>query len=323
MGSNFVRYLLETYPAYRVVNFDKLTYAGNLENLQDAENNSQYAFVRGDICDAEAVKNAIEQYAIDAVVNYAAETHVDRSIHDPGAFLKTDIFGTHTLLEAVKNFGVARMIQISTDEVFGSIAGGAFTEESCFRPNSPYSASKAGGDLLCRAYYETYKTPVVVTHSSNVYGPYQYPEKFIPLFITNLLEGKKVPVYGDGKQVREWIHVGDHCRAIDAVLHRAAPGDVYNIGTGDEVQNIDVAKKILHILGMSEEMVEYVADRPGHDRRYAINCSRLRQNLGWSPQMSFGDGLQKTVTWYQAHESWWKKIKSGEYRAYYEKQYHL
>jgi dTDP-glucose 4,6-dehydratase len=310
MGSHFVRYLLNAYQEYRVVNFDKLTYAGNLDNLKDVEQHPRYTFVQGDICDAAALARVIEEYRIHTIVNYAAETHVDRSIVDSAAFLKTDVFGTRELLEAVKKFGVKKMVQISTDEVFGSTDTGAFTEESCFRPNSPYSASKAGGDLLCRAYYETYKTPVVVTHSCNVYGPNQYPEKIIPLFITNLLEGKKVPLYGDGKNVREWIHVGDHCRAIDAILHRAEPGSVYNIGAGDEIQNIDLTKKILAAVGAGEEMISYVTDRPGHDRRYAINSSKLREDFGWKPLVSFDGGIRKTVEWYEHNRAWWEKLKS-------------
>lgn len=321
MGSNFVRFLLKKYPDYRVVNFDKLTYAGNLENLQEVEHDSRYAFVRGDICDQEAVERVVREHAIDAVVNYAAETHVDRSIHDPSAFLKTDVFGTHVLLETVKKFNLKKLVQISTDEVFGSIDQGSFREDSPFRPNSPYSASKAGGDLLCRAYYETYRTPVVVTHSCNFYGAYQYPEKLIPLFITNLLEGKKIPLYGDGKNVREWIHASDHCRAIDRVLHAAAPGSVYMIGTGDEISNIQITKKILALLLFGEDRIEYVPDRPGHDRRYAIDCSRLRRELGWMPEKSFDEGLRETVEWYQEHRSWWERIKSGEYQEYYRKQY--
>ncbi len=309
MGSNFVRHLLSSYLEYRIVNFDKLTYAGNLENLVDVEKNPQYAFVRGDICDALAVEQTIQEYRIDAVVNYAAETHVDRSIHDPSAFLKTDVFGTYTLLEAVKKYQLKKFVQISTDEVFGSIDQGSFTEASPFRPNSPYSASKAGGDLLCRAYVETYKTPVIVTHSCNFYGPYQYPEKLIPLFITNLLEGKKVPLYGDGKNIREWIHVSDHCRAIDRILHAAASGRVYNIGTGNEISNIELTQKILALLGRGEDMIERVPDRPGHDRRYAVDYSSLTQDLDWKPEKSFAAGLRETVQWYRDHEAWWKNIK--------------
>lgn len=311
MGSNFVRHLLTRYPDYRIVVFDKLTYAGNLDNLKDHENNPRFIFVRGDICGGAALADTVGQYAIDTIVNYAAETHVDRSITDPESFLKTVVLGTFQLLEVTKKFGVKKMIQISTDEVFGSTDDGRFTEESCFRPNSPYSAAKAGGDLLCRAYNVTYGTPVVVTHSCNVYGPYQYPEKFIPLFITNLLESKKVPLYGDGKNVREWIHVDDHCRAIDTVLHHAEPGSVYNIGTGTEITNIDLTKNILEYLGMGEEMIDNVADRPGHDRRYAVEWGKIKRDLGWQPDVFFDQGLHQTIDWYKANEWWWKRLKSA------------
>ncbi len=321
MGSHFVKYLLQNYPDYRVVVFDTLTYAGNLDNLKEVESDPQYTFVHGDICDKDAVERAVEMYKISAIVNYAAETHVDRSILDPAAFLKTDVIGVFNLLEATKKFGLQKLVQISTDEVFGSTEVGLFAETSAFEPNSPYAASKAGGDLLCRAYHVTYKTPVVVTHSCNFYGPNQYPEKLIPLFITNLLEGKKVPVYGDGLNVREWIHVSDHCRAIDAILHKAAPGSVYNIGTGDEMKNIDITKMILSFVGVGDEMIEYVSDRPGHDRRYAIDWSKLKNDLGWEPLKKFEVGLQETVEWYKNNEAWWKKIKSGEYLEYYKKQY--
>lgn len=321
MGSNFIRYLLAKYPEYAIVNFDKLTYAGNLDNVKDVEQNPRHTFVQGDICSASGFESAIKKYAIDVIVNYAAETHVDRSIMDPEAFLRTDVIGTYHLLEATRKFGLKKMVQVSTDEVFGSIADGFFTENSPFQPNSPYAASKAGGDLLCRAYHVTYRTPVVVTHSCNFFGPYQYPEKFIPLFITNLLEGKTVPLYGDGKNVREWIYVDDHCRAIDVILHHAAPGSVYNIGTSQEIQNIEVVRAMLNILHLGDDMIEYVTDRPGHDRRYAIDWTRLKKDFGWEPKVSFVEGLQKTIAWYQENRDWWEKIKNGEYRKYYEKQY--
>lgn len=321
MGSHFVKYLLTNYPDYRVVVFDTLTYAGNMDNLKDVANNPRYTFVHGDIRNADEVNAAVETYRPSAIVNYAAETHVDRSIMDPAAFLKTDVLGTFVLLEAVRKYGIDRMVQISTDEVYGSIDSGAFTEASPFLPNSPYAASKAGGDHLCRAYFATYKTPVIVTHSCNFYGGHQYPEKIIPLFITNLLEGKKVPLYGDGKNVREWIHTSDHCRAIDAILHKAAPGSVYNIGTGDEIANIDLTKKILALFGMGENMVEPVKDRPGHDRRYAIDWSALKRDLAWEPLKNFDTGLAETVSWYRENEWWWKKLKSGEYKEWYRMQY--
>ena len=321
MGSHFVKYILNKYPDYTVVNFDKLTYAGNLDNLKDIADNPKYKFVKGDICDADAVAKAVKENEIDVIINYAAETHVDRSVMDPIAFLKTNIFGTYNLLEAVKKFNLKKMIQISTDEVFGSVEDGLFSESSPFAPSSPYSAAKAGGDLLCHSYWTTYQTPVVVTHSCNFYGPNQYPEKLIPLFVTNLLEGKKVPVYGDGKNVREWIYVDDHCDAIDAVLHKAEPGSMYNIGSGNEIENIEITKLILEYLEAGEEMIEYVKDRPGHDRRYAIDASKIKKELGWEAKVDFKEGLKKTVEWYTANEWWWKKLKDGSYMEYYQRQY--
>lgn len=320
MGSNFVKYILNKYPDYEVVNLDKLTYAGNLENLKEIGNSERYKFVKGDIADKEIVEKIFEKDRPDAIVNYAAETHVDRSILDPEAFIRTDVFGTYTLLEAIKKYGLLRYIQISTDEVYGSIENGSFTEQSPFDPSSPYSASKAGGDHLVMAYFRTYNLPVIRTHSCNFFGPNQYPEKLIPLFVTNLLEGKKIPVYGDGKQVREWIYTQDHCSAIDFVLHNGQVGEVYNIGTGQEKQNIEITKLILENLGMDESAIEYVKDRPGHDYRYSIDNSKLRQ-LGWRPQCEFEEALEKTVEWYRTNQEWWKRIKSGEYLEYYNKQY--
>lgn len=321
MGSHFIKYILNKYPDYTVVNLDLLTYAGNLENLKEVADSPRYKFVKGDICDLDAVEKVVEENNIDMIVNYAAETHVDRSVMDPTAFLRTNIFGSYNLLEITKKFGLQKMVQISTDEVFGSREVGKFTEDSPFEPNSPYSAAKAGGDLLCRSYFVTYQTPVVVTHSCNLYGPNQYPEKLIPLFATNLIEGKKVPVYGDGKNIREWIYVLDHCSAIDIILHKAEPGSVYNIGTGDEIENIAITKLILEYFGVGEEMVEYVKDRPGHDRRYAIDASKLQKELGWEARTEFKDGLKKTVDWYRENEAWWKKLKDGSYLEYYKKQY--
>ena len=319
MGSNFIKYLLKNHPDWRVVNLDKLTYAGNLENLREVENNPNYTFVKGDIANTEDVEKAIGD-GVDKIINYAAETHVDRSILEPDAFIKTDVFGTYTLLEAVKKHNVAQYIQISTDEVFGSIKSGAFDEQSPFAPNSPYAASKAGADHLCRAYFRTYNLPVIVTHSCNFFGPNQYPEKLIPLFITNLLEGKKVPVYGQGQQTREWIFTQDHCRAIETIMEKGEPGEVYNIGTGDEKTNLETTKFILQEMGLGQELIEYVKDRPGHDWRYAINSQKLR-GLGWQPCVSWTDGLCRTISWYKENGDWWKKIKSGEYLEYYKKQY--
>lgn len=318
MGSNFVKYILDKYPDYQITNLDKLTYAGNPENLRVVENDKRYKFVKGDICDNQIVdKLACEA---DVIINYAAETHVDRSIMSPRDFAMTDVIGTQTLLEAAKKYEHSLYIQISTDEVFGSIEDGKFTEESPFLPNSPYAASKAGGDLLCRAYNVTYRMPIIVTHSCNFFGPNQYPEKFMPLFITNLLEGKKVPLYGDGKNIREWIYTEDHCRAIDLLLHKGKAGEVYNIGTGWEKSNVDIVKFILKELGKGETEIEYVKDRPGHDRRYSLDSSKLRE-LGWEPKYDLETALKKTVDWYKNNEKWWQPLKSGEYLSYYNKQY--
>ena len=321
MGSHFIKYILAKYPDYQVVNFDVLTYAGNLNNLKEVADNPRYKFVKGDITDRAAVEKVVEENAIDVIVNYAAETHVDRSIMDPEAFLRTSIFGVRNLLEVTRAKNLQKLVQVSTDEVFGSIEHGEFTEESPFAPNSPYAASKAGADLLCRSYFITYKTPVVVTHSCNYYGSHQYPEKVVPLFITNLLEGKKVPLYGDGLNVREWIHTSDHCRAIDTVLHKAAPGSVYNIGTGQEYTNIALTKLVLAKMNLGEEMIEPVKDRAGHDRRYAIDHSKITRELGWEPEVKFEDGILETINWYRDNEWWWKDIKSGAYREYYQAQY--
>lgn len=318
MGSNAVRYFLKNYSDIQIVNLDKLTYAGNLENLMDIADDSRYQFVRGDIADEKIVDKVVKD--TDVIINYAAETHVDRSIHDPKSFIVTDVFGTLTLLETAKKYKIKKYIQISTDEVFGSILDGKFTETSPFEPNSPYAASKAGGDLLCRAYFKTYGIPVVVTHSCNFFGPNQYPEKMMPLFITNLLENKKVPVYGDGQQVREWIYTEDHCRAIDLLVQKGKEGEVYNIGTGHEMANMEITKLLLNELGKDESSIEYVKDRPGHDRRYAIDAAKLR-GLGWEPRVDFLSGIKRKVQWYKDNENWWKKIKSGEYKEYYKKQY--
>lgn len=321
IGSNFIHYILEKYKDYEVINLDKLTYAGNLDNLKDIENDSRYTFLKGDISDKITVYKIFQENKIDAVINYAAQTHVDRSILEPDEFIKTDIFGTYNLLEAVRKFGVKKMIQISTDEVYGEIKEGEFFEGSPFRPNSPYSASKAGADHLCRAYWVTYKTPVIVTHSCNVYGQYQYPEKLIPLFITNLIEDKRVPVYGDGQQIREWIYITDHCEAIDLILHKGKVGEVYNIGTSNRIANIEVTRLLLLLLRKDESYIEYVEDRQGHDFRYALNWEKIKNNLGWKPKVSFEQGLKSTVEWYKANRWWWEKIKSGEYLEYYKKQY--
>lgn len=321
MGSNMIRYLLETYQEDHVLNFDKLTYAGNLENLSDVAKNSRYQFMRGDIADAVAVRKAIEEFQPDIILNYAAETHVDRSIMEPKAFLETEIIGTFTLLEAVKKYHIPRFVQISTDEVFGSIAEGQFTEEHPFAPNSPYAAAKAGADLLVRSYVNTYNIPAIVTHSCNFYGPYQFPEKMISLFITNLLEGKTVPVYGDGQNRREWIYTTDHCRAVDCIMRNGALGEVYNISAQSEISNLELTKKILAIMNLSEDRITFVKDRPGHDQRYALDSHKLETQLGWKAEKSFDDGLAETIAWYRDHTAWWKPLKSGEHAHYFHHQY--
>jgi len=318
IGSNFVRHQLQTYDDVEVVDLDKLTYAGNLENLRDVEDDPRYSFVHGDICDAAVVRSALA--GADAVVNFAAETHVDRSISDPQDFIRTDVLGTHTLLEAVRELGVGRYLQISTDEVYGSIAEGSFSEDSDLDPSSPYSASKAGADLLVLAYHRTFGTPVVITRSSNNYGAFQYPEKIVPLFISNALDDQPLPVYGDGRNVRDWLYVEDNCAAIDLVLRQGEPGNVYNVGGGNEVENLDLTRRILELLAKDAGLIRYVADRPGHDRRYAVDCTKLRA-LGWAPRTSFDDGLAATVAWYRDNRRWWERLKSGEWRAYYERQY--
>ncbi len=321
VGSNFIRYQLATYPDVQIVNLDKLTYAGNPANLLDIENDPRYRFVKGDIADEVIVDAILSEGGFDAIINYAAESHVDRSILDPKAFLTTAVFGVHTLLEAVRKYQIQRFVQISTDEVFGAIMEGETDESAAFEPRSPYSAAKAASDHLVASYWHTYQTPVVITHAANMYGPYHYPEKLIPLFITNLMEGKKVPVYGDGMQIREWLHTEDHARAIDLVLRQGELGQVYNIGTGERMPNIEITKLLLAQLNKDETSIEYVKDRPGHDRRYALNSQKIRRELGWTPRITFTDGLAQTVKWYQSHEDWWRPIKSGEFMTYYEKQY--
>ena len=308
IGSNFIRYMLAKYPDYEIINFDKLTYAGNLANLTEIANNPRYSFVKGDICDTEAVEKVVGWLGgLGVIVNFAAETHVDRSIVSAASFVQTDVYGAYVLLEAVKKFNLSRYLHISTDEVYGSIEKGSFTEESTLAPNSPYAASKAGGDLLVRSYFKTYGLPAVITRSSNNYGPYQYPEKVIPLFITNALEGKKVPLYGDGKNVRDWLYVMDNCAAIDLVLQKGNAGEIYNIGGESERQNIEITKRILKELDLPESLIEPVKDRPGHDRRYSIDCSKVKK-LGWKPEANFEAALKETIRWYKENKAWWKKL---------------
>ncbi|KZM58709.1 dTDP-glucose 4,6-dehydratase [Geobacillus stearothermophilus] len=322
IGSNFVRYMLEKYPNYKVVNYDLLTYAGNLENLKDVENHPNYTFVKGDINNRELVDYLVKTHEIDVIVNFAAESHVDRSITDPDIFVKTNVLGTQALLDVAKDNNIKKYVQISTDEVYGTLGEtGYFTEETPLAPNSPYSASKAGGDLLVRAYHETYGLNVNITRCSNNYGPYHFPEKLIPLMITNALEGKELPIYGDGQNIRDWLHVKDHCAAIDLVIHKGRPGEVYNIGGHNERTNNEIVHLIVEKLGVSKDLIKYVADRPGHDRRYAIDPTKIMTELGWKPQYTFEKGIVETIQWYIDNQEWWKNIKSGEYMNYYQKQY--
>ena len=320
IGSNFIRYMLSKYP-YIIINFDKLTYAGNLENLKDVESDSRYTFVRGDIASKADLASVFEQ-GIDVIINFAAESHVDRSILDPDTFIRTNINGTFNLLEEARKREVKRFIQISTDEVYGSLGKeGKFTESTPLSPNSPYSASKTAADMLAMAYHKTYGTPVLITRCSNNYGPYQFPEKLIPLIITNALEDKELPVYGDGMNVRDWIHVIDHAVAIDAVLHKGVLGNVYNIGGENERTNIEIVKLILSILGKPESLIKYVTDRPGHDRRYAIDSSRIKRELTYSVTTDFRKGKEDAVKWYLDNRGWWERIKSGAYLEYYDLMY--
>jgi len=318
IGSNFIRHVLGAHPEDHVVNLDKLTYAGNPANLADVEHDARYTFVHGDICDTALVRDVAR--GVDAVVNFAAESHVDRSLMEPDAFLKTDVFGVFTLLEAVRELAIPRLVHISTDEVYGSVAHGSSRESDPLRPSNPYSASKAGGDLLALAYWQTHRLPVVITRSSNNFGPFQYPEKVVPLFVTNALEDTPLPLYGDGRNVRDWLYVLDNCAAIDLVLRRGRDGEVYNVGGGHEVENIVLTRQILRLTGKPETLIAPVRDRPGHDRRYSLDSKKVRQ-LGWAPRHAFPAALEATVGWYREHEAWWRPLKSGEFRAYYEKQY--
>ena len=322
IGSNFVRQQLETYSDVAIVNVDKLTYAGNLENLADIENDPRYRFERGDICDREFIDGVLASSSIDAVVNFAAESHVDRSILDSGPFIQTNIVGTQVLLDASRKANISRYLQVSTDEVYGTLGeDGYFTEDTSLAPNSPYSASKTAADLLVRSYFHTYGFPAVTTRCSNNYGPYQFPEKLIPLFISNALKDEALPVYGKGNNVRDWIHVLDHCRGIDAALRNGEPGEVYNFGGNSELQNLELTFKLLDALGKPRTLIRHVEDRAGHDFRYAIDTTRVEHELGWKPQMDFETGLRSTIDWYLANKDWAERIQSGQYRDYYETQY--
>ena len=323
IGSNFIHYILGKYPDYKVINLDALTYAGNLENLKDVEKNPNYKFVKGNICDVELVKKLAEN--TDIIVHFAAESHVDRSILDSNDFIKTNIVGTHTLLEAAKNCGNVRFHHVSTDEVFGSLKPNSrpFDENTPYCPRSPYSASKAASDHLVCAYYHTFGLPITISNCSNNYGPFHFPEKLIPLIITNLFEDKKIPIYGDGMQIRDWLYVEDHCKAIDKIIHDGKIGETYCIGGNSEIPNIEIAKTILSLLGKDDSYIEYVKDRPGHDKRYAIDFLKIKNELGWQPQVSFKKKKKKTIEWFKKNEQWWRNAKSGEYQKYYNEQYDL
>jgi dTDP-glucose 4,6-dehydratase len=320
IGSNFVRHVLQADPEVRLVNLDALTYAGNLDNLADLADHPRYRFVKGDVTDPDAVRAALT--GVQGVLHFAAESHVDRSIQDSGPFVRTNVLGTQVLLDAARAAGVERFIAVSTDEVYGSLGPtGAFTEETPLAPNSPYAASKAAADLLVRSYHHTFGFPALVTRCSNNYGPYQFPEKLIPLFISNLTRGEAVPVYGDGLQVRDWVHVRDHCAAVWRVYQAGRIGAVYNIGGRSERTNLELTHALLRLLDRPASLIRFVPDRPGHDRRYAIDCTKIERELGWRPEVSFEDGLRQTVAWYQANQAWAEKVRSGDYLRYYERQY--
>jgi len=320
IGSNYIHFLLKKYADVEVINLDKLTYAGNLDNLRAIEQDSRYKFVKGDICDEKLVDKLASE--VDYIINFAAESHVDRSIGAPDDFIKTDVFGTFVLLEACRKYGIKKFIQISTDEVYGSTEGASFTETSPLMPSSPYSASKAGADRLAYSYWVTYQVPVIVTRCSNNYGPYQYPEKLLPLFVTNAIEELTLPIYGDGLNVRDWIYVEDHCAAVDFVLENGENGEIYNIGGGNERTNLEITEIILKTLGKPESLKRFVTDRPGHDRRYSVDWAKINA-LGWSPKFTFEEAIAQTIKWYTENFPWWKKIKSGEYLKYYKQQYQL
>lgn len=321
IGANFVHYMLNKYDDITIAVYDKLTYAGNVENLTPVAGDPRYSFYQGDICDAATVEKVIRTHNIDTIVNFAAETHVDRSLMEPGSFIQTDVYGTYILLEAAKKFGLARYHQISTDEVYGHVPGGRSVETDNLEPRSPYSASKAGGDLLCLSYFTSFELPVTITRGSNNIGPYQYPEKVVPLFITNAIDDIPLPLYGDGMQVRDYQYVLDHCTGIDLVLHKGTPGEVYNLGTGSETPNITMARLILRLLGKSKDLIQPVADRPGHDRRYALDVSKIKA-LDWRNEYDFEAAIEATVKWYVDNQAWWRKIKSRQdYQDYYARNY--
>ncbi len=321
IGSAFVRYMVNQYPHYHIVVLDKLTYAGNLDNLIPVQEAANYVFEKGDIAHDETVQQVLDKYQIDTIVNFAAESHVDRSILNPHAFIHTDVVGTYILLETARRLGIQRFHQVSTDEVYGSIPEGFFKEGDPLEPNSPYAASKAGGELMLRAYHVTYGMHTTVTRGSNTFGPYQYPEKIAPFFITEALDDRPLPLYGDGLQVRDWLYVDDHAKGVDVVLHQGAAGEIYNIGGENERTNLEVTHLILDLLGKPTSLIKHVADRPGHDRRYALTNDKLRADFGWQIDRNFEDAMRETVQWYKDNEWWWRKIKTGEYLEFYKKQY--
>ena len=325
IGGNFVHYMINKYSDYQIICLDKLTYAGNLETLEPVMNNKNFKFIKGDIADRAFIYNLFETERPDVIVNFAAESHVDRSIEDPEIFLKTNILGTNVLLDACKKYGIKRYHQVSTDEVYGDLPLDRldlfFTEETPIHTSSPYSASKASADLLVQAYYRTFKIPITISRCSNNYGPYHFPEKLIPLMIANALNNKQLPVYGKGENVRDWLYVEDHCRAIDMIIHNGRVGEVYNIGGHNERTNLEVVKTIIRELGKSEDLIKYVTDRPGHDMRYAIDPTKIKNELGWEPLTLFDEGIKKTIKWYLDNKEWWTNIINGEYKNYYKKMY--
>ena len=322
IGSSFVRYVLRTQPDVKIVNYDLLTYAGNLRNLDEVASDPRYAFVRGDIADNNAVRAVFEANRIDAVVNFAAETHVDRSIEDSAPFVRSNVAGTQCLLDNARHAKVSKFVQISTDEVYGSLGPeGAFREDTPIDPSSPYSASKAGADMLVQSYFRTHKFPIVITRCTNNYGPFQFPEKLIPVLISNAMHDKSLPIYGDGMNVREWIYADEHSRAVWLALSRGREGEVYNIGSGQEKTNLEVVRAVLKLLGKPESLITYVKDRPGHDRRYAIDCSKIQREWGWKSEVEFSEGLARTIDWYNSHQDWMNEIRDASYRSYYDRMY--
>jgi dTDP-glucose 4,6-dehydratase len=322
IGSSFVRFVLRTQPGVEIVNYDLLTYAGNLRNLDEVASDPRYAFVRGDIADPKAVREVFESHKFDAVVNFAAETHVDRSIEDSAPFVRSNVVGTQCLLDNARHFKISKFVQISTDEVYGSLGPeGAFREDTPLDPSSPYSASKAGADMLVMSYFRTHKFPIVITRCTNNYGPFQFPEKLIPVLISNAMNDRSLPIYGDGLNVREWIYADEHSRAVWLALTRGREGEVYNVGSGQEKTNLEVVRAVLQLLGKPESLITYVKDRPGHDRRYAIDCSKIQREWGWQGEVKFSDGIGQTIEWYKSHQDWMREIKDASYLSYYDRMY--